>query len=52
MAQGRVSGLTVLPHVLLNGHARHCLIEGHREGRPEELTDEMMAAVGRFMCRG
>jgi DNA-binding FrmR family transcriptional regulator len=31
---------------LLDGHARHC------EGSPEELTDELMAAVGRLMRRG
>ena len=37
---------------LLDGHARHCVIEGQVEGSPEELTDEMMAAVGRLMRRG
>jgi DNA-binding FrmR family transcriptional regulator len=37
---------------LLDGHARHCVIEGHGEGEPEELTDELMAAVGRLMRRG
>ena len=37
---------------LLDGHARHCMIEGHGEGTPEELTDELMAAVGRLMRRG
>ena len=37
---------------LLDGHARHCLIEGHGEGTPEELTEELMAAVGRLMRRG
>jgi DNA-binding FrmR family transcriptional regulator len=37
---------------LLDGHARHCVIEGHGEGGPEELTDELMAAVGRLMRRG
>jgi CsoR family transcriptional regulator, copper-sensing transcriptional repressor len=37
---------------LLDGHARHCVIDGHGEGSPEELTDELMAAVGRLMRRG
>jgi DNA-binding FrmR family transcriptional regulator len=36
---------------LLDEHARHCVVEGHG-GTPEELTDEMMAAVGRLMRRG
>jgi DNA-binding FrmR family transcriptional regulator len=37
---------------LLDDHARHCVIDGRAEGSPEELTDELMAAVGRFMRRG
>jgi DNA-binding FrmR family transcriptional regulator len=37
---------------LLDDHARHCVIHGHAEGTPEELTDELMAAVGRLMRRG
>ena len=37
---------------LLDGHARHCVVEGHAEGSPEELSDELMAAVGRLMRRG
>jgi DNA-binding FrmR family transcriptional regulator len=37
---------------LLDGHARHCVIGGHGEGEPVELTDELMAAVGRLMRRG
>src|SRR5918992_1599625 len=37
---------------LLDGHARHCVIDGRAEGTPEELTDELMAAVGRLMRRG
>ena len=37
---------------LLDGHARHCVIDGHGEGEPEELTDELMAAVARLMRRG
>ena len=37
---------------LLDGHARHCVVEGAAEGTPDELTDEMMAAVGRLLRRG
>lgn len=37
---------------LLDGHARHCVVEGGADGTPEELTDEMMAAVGRLLRRG
>ena len=37
---------------LLDQHARHCVVDGHDEGTPEELTDELMAAVGRLMRRG
>ena len=37
---------------LLDGHARHCVVDGHAEGTPEELTHELMAAVGRLMRRG
>jgi DNA-binding FrmR family transcriptional regulator len=37
---------------LLDGHARHCIVEGGAEGSPEELSDELMAAVGRLMRRG
>ena len=37
---------------LLDGHARHCVLGGHGDGTPEELTDELMAAVGRLMRRG
>jgi DNA-binding FrmR family transcriptional regulator len=36
---------------LLDGHARHCVIGGQADGEPEELTDELMAAVGRLMRR-
>jgi CsoR family transcriptional regulator, copper-sensing transcriptional repressor len=35
---------------LLDDHARHCVVGGH--GESEELTDELMAAVGRLMRRG
>jgi len=37
---------------LLDGHARQCVLGGHAEGGPEELTDELMAAVGRLTRRG
>ena len=37
---------------LLDGHARHCMLEGNADGSPEELSDELMAAVGRLMRRG
>ncbi len=37
---------------LLDQHARHCVVEGHGEGEPEELTDELMGAVARIMRRG
>ena len=37
---------------LLDQHARHCVVEGHGAGTPEELTDELMGAVGRLMRRG
>jgi CsoR family transcriptional regulator, copper-sensing transcriptional repressor len=36
---------------LLDEHARHCVIPG-KKGDPAEMTDEMMAAVGRLMRRG
>ena len=37
---------------LLDDHARHCIIGGAAANRPEDLTDELMAAVGRLMRRG
>jgi DNA-binding FrmR family transcriptional regulator len=37
---------------LLDDHAGHCIIGGAAEQRPEELKDELMAAVARFMRRG
>ena len=37
---------------LLDGHARHCMREGATDGRSDEMTTEMMAAVGRLMKRG
>jgi DNA-binding FrmR family transcriptional regulator len=46
--EGQVRGVerTVGP-----GDALHCIVEGVAEGKPEELTDELMAAVGRLMRR-
>jgi CsoR family transcriptional regulator, copper-sensing transcriptional repressor len=37
---------------LLDGHSRHCIAGGAAEGTPEELSDELMAAVARLMRRG
>jgi CsoR family transcriptional regulator, copper-sensing transcriptional repressor len=37
---------------LLDDHARHCIAQGHAEAPPEELTEELMGAVGRLMRRG
>ncbi len=37
---------------LLDGHARHCVVGRHGDGEPQELTDELMAAVARLMRRG
>lgn len=37
---------------LLDEHARHCVLEGGAEGEPDELTDELMSAVGRLLRRG
>ena len=37
---------------LLDEHTRHCVIEGHGDGTPEEMTDEVMSAVARLMRRG
>ncbi len=36
---------------LLDEHARHCVVTG-KHGGPDEMTDELMAAVGRLMRRG
>jgi DNA-binding FrmR family transcriptional regulator len=36
---------------LLDGHARHCMRSG-AHGGADEMTTEMMAAVGRLMKRG
>ena len=37
---------------LLDDHAAHCIIGGHAEAKPDELKDELMAAVGRLLRRG
>jgi DNA-binding FrmR family transcriptional regulator len=37
---------------LLDTHTRHCVVEGHQAGTPEQLTDEVMSAVARLMRRG
>jgi DNA-binding FrmR family transcriptional regulator len=36
---------------LLDDHVKHCVIEGHGPGNPDELTDEMMGAIGRLLRR-
>jgi DNA-binding FrmR family transcriptional regulator len=36
---------------LLEDHARHCVVGGHGKGQPDELADELMAAVGRLVKR-
>jgi DNA-binding FrmR family transcriptional regulator len=37
---------------LLDDHARHCIVGGASDDQPVQLTDELMAAVGRLMRRG
>ncbi len=37
---------------LLDDHARHCVVDGEGDGEPEQVTDELMAAVARLMRRG
>ncbi|HEX8645732.1 MAG TPA: metal-sensitive transcriptional regulator [Thermoleophilaceae bacterium] len=37
---------------LLDQHARHCVVEGHGDATPAEMTDELMGAVARVMRRG
>jgi|SRR5688500_1854734 DNA-binding FrmR family transcriptional regulator len=37
---------------LLDGHVRHCVQEGIQEGKSEEMSTEVMAAIGRLMRRG
>jgi CsoR family transcriptional regulator, copper-sensing transcriptional repressor len=36
---------------LLDGHIRHCVVEGGADGEPAELTDEVMASVARLLRR-
>jgi DNA-binding FrmR family transcriptional regulator len=37
---------------LLDQHAHHCMVVANDDDERREKTDEMMAAVGRFMRRG
>jgi DNA-binding FrmR family transcriptional regulator len=37
---------------LLDDHAAHCVLGGATGEKPEDLKDELMAAVGRLMRRG
>ena len=37
---------------LLDQHTRHCVAEGGQGAAREEVTDALMAAVGRLMRRG
>lgn len=37
---------------LLDSHAHHCVANGAAEGNGDEMTTEMMAAVGRLLRRG
>jgi CsoR family transcriptional regulator, copper-sensing transcriptional repressor len=37
---------------LLEDHAAHCIIGGHSDAPPEQLHEELMAAVARLMRRG
>jgi CsoR family transcriptional regulator, copper-sensing transcriptional repressor len=36
---------------LLDDHVKHCVVGGEGPGTQEQLTDEMMAAVGRLLGR-
>jgi DNA-binding FrmR family transcriptional regulator len=36
---------------LLDDHVKHCVVGGEATGGKAELTDEMMAAVGRLLSR-
>ena len=36
---------------LLDDHVKHCVVGGEGPGTQEELTDEMMSAVGRLLAR-
>jgi DNA-binding FrmR family transcriptional regulator len=37
---------------VLDEHTRLCVANGQGKGGPDELTDELMAAVARLMRRG
>ena len=37
---------------LLDDHAKHCIAGGQAAGTPDELTGELMGAVGRLLRRG
>jgi CsoR family transcriptional regulator, copper-sensing transcriptional repressor len=37
---------------VLDDHARHCIVGGAAGDEPEEMTAELMGAVGRLMRRG
>jgi len=37
---------------LLDDHAKHCIAGGRAAGTPDELTGELMGAVGRLLRRG
>ena len=36
---------------LLDDHVKHCVVGGDGPGTQEELTDEMMGAIGRLLQR-
>ena len=36
---------------LLDEHVKHCVVGGHGPGSSEELTEEMMGAIGRLLAR-
>jgi DNA-binding FrmR family transcriptional regulator len=36
---------------LLDDQLKHCVVEGHGPGTREELTDEVMGAIGRLVRR-
>jgi CsoR family transcriptional regulator, copper-sensing transcriptional repressor len=36
---------------LLDDHVKHCVVEGQGPGTREELTDEVMGAIGRLVRR-
>jgi DNA-binding FrmR family transcriptional regulator len=37
---------------LLDDHAAHCVVGGAAEAEPEQLKDELIAAIARLMRRG